>query len=56
MSYRHLPAGKLTLCQSAELLGMHRVTLVKRLQSPEDVPFQVPLRVCFYEGREVLVG
>lgn len=47
MSYRLLPPGKLTLGESAAVLQMHRATLVKRLQSPEDVPFQVPLRVCF---------
>ena len=47
MSYRILPVGKLTLCQSADLLGINRATLSKRLQATDDVPFQVPLRVCF---------
>ena len=47
MSYRHLPPGKINLNASAAMLGRSRGTLVKDLKSTEDVPFQVPLRVCF---------
>ena len=47
MSYRHLPPGKLTFRQAAERLSKSRNTLAKWLANPEDVPFQVPVRVCF---------
>jgi hypothetical protein len=47
MSYRILPSGKLNLGESAKLLGINRATLSKWLNNPDDVPYQVPVRVCF---------
>jgi hypothetical protein len=49
MSYRLLPAGKVNLAESSKLLNRDRHTVAGWLKNPDDVPYQVPLRVCFMQ-------